>query len=199
MSKPLNIIIVEASSVIYEGLAGILCKSGTPVHIFHTGNLNDIEKYILNQKQSITIINPSFIQNNLKGFNLLKSEYPENKWIAFIYAFFDSQTISQFDAVINISDSPESIIATIKRVSTSESEQETSNNTETLSDRETEVLQLLATGLSNKEIAERLNISINTAITHRKNISQKTGIKSISGLTIYAVAKKLISLDNIQQ
>lgn len=197
MSKPLNIIIVEASSVIYEGLTGILSKSGTPVHIFHTANLNDIEKYANNQKQSITIINPSFIQNNLKAFNILRSEYPENKWIAFIYALFDSQTISHFDAVINISDSPESIIATIKRVSSSENDPDIPNSTETLSDRETEVLQLLATGLSNKEIADRLNISINTAITHRKNISQKTGIKSISGLTIYAVAKKLINLENI--
>ena len=66
-----------------------------------------------------------------------------------------------------------------------------------LSDRETEVLQLLARGLSNKEIADKLNISINTAITHRKNIRQKTGIKTVSGLTIYAVTNKLVTLENL--
>ena len=198
MSKPLNIIVVETSSIIYEGLSGILNKSGTPVHVMHTGNLQDTEKYIMSNKQCIVIINPSFIQNNFKVFNTFKNEYPHAKWIAFIYAYFDSHFISQFDAVINISDSPESIIATIKRTFQSDTSVDHGSNGEALSERETEVLQLMATGLSNKEIADRLNISINTAITHRKNISQKTGIKSISGLTIYAVAKKLISLDNIQ-
>jgi DNA-binding CsgD family transcriptional regulator len=68
---------------------------------------------------------------------------------------------------------------------------------ETLSDRETEVLQQLVNGLSNKEIADKLNISIHTVISHRKNITQKTGIKSQSGLTIYALSNKIISLDNL--
>ena len=67
---------------------------------------------------------------------------------------------------------------------------------EILTERETDVLKHLADGKSNKEIADKLNISINTVITHRKNISQKTGIKSVSGLTIYAVVQNLISLDN---
>ena len=73
---------------------------------------------------------------------------------------------------------------------------EISQGKENLTERETEVLKLLATGKSNKDIADELNISINTVITHRKNISQKTGIKSVSGLTIYAVVQNLISLDN---
>ncbi len=62
-----------------------------------------------------------------------------------------------------------------------------------LSERETEVLRLLASGMSTKEIAEELHISTNTVITHRKNLSAKTGIRSVSGLAIYAVVKKLIS------
>jgi len=68
-----------------------------------------------------------------------------------------------------------------------------------LSEREIDILKLLTTGLANKEIADKLNISINTVMTHRKNISQKTGIKSVSGLTIYAVVKKLISLENLTE
>ena len=70
---------------------------------------------------------------------------------------------------------------------------------EILTDREIDVLKLLATGLANKEIADKLNISVNTVITHRKNISQKTGIKSVSGLTIYAVTQKLISIDTVME
>ena len=56
-----------------------------------------------------------------------------------------------------------------------------------LSAREIEVLALITKGLINKEIADKLNISLTTVITHRKNITEKLGIKSVSGLTIYAV------------
>lgn len=55
-----------------------------------------------------------------------------------------------------------------------------------ISQREREVLVLLAKGLSNKEVADRLNISINTAITHRRNLSSKLGIRSIAGLSLFA-------------
>lgn len=62
-----------------------------------------------------------------------------------------------------------------------------------LSARETEVLQLVVAGCINKEIAERLHISINTVLTHRKNITAKLGIKSVSGLSIYAMMNGLIA------
>ncbi len=62
-----------------------------------------------------------------------------------------------------------------------------------LSPREIEVLRLLATGHISKEIADRLSISINTVLSHRKNITAKLGIKSISGLGIYAVMNGLVS------
>lgn len=62
-----------------------------------------------------------------------------------------------------------------------------------LSPREVEVLRLLATGHISKEIADRLSISINTVLSHRKNITAKLGIKSISGLGIYAVMNGLVS------
>lgn len=61
-----------------------------------------------------------------------------------------------------------------------------------LSLREIEVLKLVASGLINKEIADRLCISVNTVITHRKNISAKLGIKSASGLSLYAMMHGLI-------
>lgn len=66
-----------------------------------------------------------------------------------------------------------------------------------LSVREIEVLVLLTKGLINKEIADRLNISLTTVITHRKNIVEKLGIKSVSGLTIYAVMHGYVEADRI--
>jgi DNA-binding NarL/FixJ family response regulator len=197
VNNPIHIIIGETSSLIFEGLSAILLKSGMPVHILRAGNLGDTEKIILSHKKSLVIINPSLLQNNIKLFNTLKSDHLNTKWIAVIYAFYDTQLVSLFDGVINIYDPPDTIIAFIKKTIALAPNLETVKTEEVLSEREIEVLQLLATGLANKSIADKLNISINTVITHRKNISQKTGIKSVSGLTIYAVVKKLITLDNI--
>ena len=66
-----------------------------------------------------------------------------------------------------------------------------------LSAREIEVLVLITKGLINKEIADKLNISLTTVISHRKNITQKLGIKSVSGLTIYAVMHGYVEADRI--
>lgn len=63
-----------------------------------------------------------------------------------------------------------------------------------LTNREEEILRLIVKGNLNKEIAEKLHISHNTVLTHRKNIIAKTGIKTVSGLTFYAIRKGLISM-----
>lgn len=66
-----------------------------------------------------------------------------------------------------------------------------------LSDREIEVLSLIVQGLINKEIADRLNIGLTTVITHRKNIMDKLGMKSVSALTIYAVMHGYVDISKI--
>ncbi len=66
-----------------------------------------------------------------------------------------------------------------------------------LSAREVQVLQLVVSGAINKEIADRLKISLNTVLTHRKNITAKLGIKTISGLTLYALMHGYISTEDI--
>lgn len=66
-----------------------------------------------------------------------------------------------------------------------------------LSDREIEVLALVAQGKINKEIADVLCIGISTVITHRKNIQEKLGLKSVSSLTIYAVMHGYVDINHI--
>lgn len=65
---------------------------------------------------------------------------------------------------------------------------------EILSQREIEVLQLVVEGLINKEIAAKLNIGLATVISHRKNIVEKLNIRSVAGLTIYAVMKRYVEI-----
>ena len=67
-----------------------------------------------------------------------------------------------------------------------------------LSEREIEILVSVAQGLLNKEIADRHNISINTVITHRKNITRKTGIKTVAGLTVYAILNGYVDINSVK-
>ena len=66
-----------------------------------------------------------------------------------------------------------------------------------LSDREIEVMSLIVQGYINKEIADKLNIALSTVITHRKNIMDKLGLKSVSALTIYAVMHGYVDINKI--
>ena len=72
------------------------------------------------------------------------------------------------------------------------------DDAEELSDREKEILVCVAKGMLNKEIADACNISVYTVITHRKNITRKTGIKTVAGLTVYALLNNLIDLNTIE-
>ena len=67
-----------------------------------------------------------------------------------------------------------------------------------LSAREKEILVAVAKGMLNKEIADLYNISIYTVISHRKNITRKTGIKTVAGLTVYALLNNLIDMNSIE-
>ena len=66
-----------------------------------------------------------------------------------------------------------------------------------LSDREIEVMSLIVQGYINKEIADRLHIGLATVITHRRNIMDKLGLKSVSALTIYAVMHGYVDINKI--
>ena len=69
---------------------------------------------------------------------------------------------------------------------------------ETLSDREKDIVACVTKGMSNKEIAKELYLSVHTVTTHRRNISNKLQIHTTAGLTIYAIANKLVNIEEIQ-
>ena len=69
---------------------------------------------------------------------------------------------------------------------------------EVLSLREKEIIECVAKGMANKEIAETLCLSINTVTTHRRNISTKLGIHTPAGLAIYAIVNKLVDIKDLQ-
>lgn len=191
----INIIIAEPFPVIYEGLYHILSSSKYNYSLFKSTNLNDIQHVQNGTPIDIVLMNPALVQNNTEAFSKLKSVMDQTKWIGLVYTYFTPQLLSMFNGVIQISEPSNVIIATIQKYIVSEQLSDASPQ-QFLSERELDVLKLLVTGNSNKEIADKLFISAHTAISHRKNISLKTGIKSLSGLTIYAVIQNIISIEN---
>lgn len=66
-----------------------------------------------------------------------------------------------------------------------------------LTQREVTIVRMVSKGLTNKQIAGELFLSTHTVTTHRKNITRKLGIKSVSGLTVYAIVNNIISMEEV--
>lgn len=194
--KHIHIAVLDSSYVICEGLQAVFSRFNFVQRISQTSSLDELESVLRKNFCHLVIINPHYIQSSLNQFLQLKNQYICVKWIGIVYAHFSPEITSKLDGIIDVFDSKENVSNKLLKWIASNADESTAQNRDTLTDREIDVLKLLADGKSNKEIADKLNISINTVITHRKNISQKTGIKSVSGLTIYAVVQNLISLDN---
>jgi DNA-binding CsgD family transcriptional regulator len=188
--------IIEPSHIIYEGLANILLKSELHFQLYRLENIEELEHHGLKDRIDVVIINPSQIQHNVRGFIQTRQLHNRIKWIGLIYSYFDKDTVSQFDNIMNITDSKNTVINIINRQTQMNQSNAETTGSEQITGREMDVLIQLVHGLSNKEIADKLNISIHTVVSHRKNIIQKTGIKSQAGLTIYAISKKIISIDS---
>jgi DNA-binding NarL/FixJ family response regulator len=193
VNKDYLIIIADTSYIVYEGLTSLISKKGLKYDFKMSSTLEETDKCLLKGNVCAVIINPSLFGTNTKAILSLKDQHPYVRWIGFIHSYYEQQILSVFDETITISDSVETIALKLSRVNNVKHKEDLSQ--EKLSDREIDVLRSLVTGMSNKEIADKLNISINTVITHRKNITQKTGIKSVSGLTIFAVVQNIITLD----
>lgn len=191
----IHIAIIEPSHIIYEGLANVLLRSEYHFKVYRLENMEELEHPELKEKIDIVILNPALIQNNIRHFVQLKRISKQFKWTGLIYSYFDKEILSVFDGLIHITDKPETFINTLYKQVQDAAHVSENPVSEQITEREMEVLIQLVHGLSNKEIADKLNISIHTVVSHRKNIIQKTGIKSQAGLTIYAISNKIISID----
>lgn len=187
-----KIIVICNSDIILKGLAEILTKCNSDeVILLH--QLNELIDYphlsgyiLLIMPVNVFEENEGFIKrmfsnaNEIKHLNLSSEEKPK---IA--------------NSAINIHDNHTLIVSKVNEFLNSFGSKNSERTINELTKREIDVLQLVAKGLANKEVADKLSISIHTVISHRKNISEKTGIRSASGLTMYAVLKKIIDIDEI--
>lgn len=191
--KRKNIAIIESAPIISEGIQNLIVKSHLFVKIFSIKDIENLHIHADRLKIDLIIISPNLILNKMKYFNQVKNSFPHIKWIGLTYNILDKELLSFFEELIPINDTYETIIRKIEYfLSTTQSE-----SIQILTDREQNVLKEIIKGHSNKEIADILNISIHTVMSHRKNIYQKTDIKSQAGLTVYALTHNIVTLENM--
>lgn len=122
----------------------------------------------------------------------------KNKTIVWVGCDGSAAALSSFSYFLPVSAPVDTMIERLQGIFASESAAVPGEGSKELSGREIEVLQLIVKGAINKEIADRLSISLNTVLSHRKNIMAKLGIKTVSGLTFYALMNGYISADDIE-
>ncbi|MBR4829775.1 MAG: response regulator transcription factor [Muribaculaceae bacterium] len=180
-----RLLIVEPSEVIVEGLKAVLEGQIRFKVLEPEMNADRLEERIVANHPDIVLINPTL----LGDFVRFKSDYPI-AMVALVYQYVEREALKNYDGIVDIRDSRAVIIETLAQALPGEPE--SGKNNYELTKRETAVLVQLAQGKTNKEIAEALSVSVHTVISHRKNITHKTGIKSVAGLTVYAMLNNLI-------
>jgi len=98
---------------------------------------------------------------------------------------------------IFLSEGKNQIIAKIRKLTELHHTGPSGGPSSELTQREKTIVRQVSLGLTNKQIAEALFLSTHTVTTHRKNISSKLGIKSVSGLTVYAIVNNIITIEEL--
>ena len=188
-----NVVLIEPSEIIATGISAII---GNNPQFNVTQTLNDPTYYNSgNSDIDIVIINPTVVDYN--------DRLDIRSWLgagntalgALTHSNYEENVMRQYDECIGIYDNAARIIQKLRNA-IEENNKSPKNDINELSSRERDILAAVAMGKTNKEIADEFNISIYTVISHRRNISQKLGINSIPGLTVYAIMNKLVDMSD---
>jgi len=153
----------------------------------------DVAAQIDELMPSLVIVDPSV--NDCSWREHCQSCNPSLKIVGVLHAQVPQVLQKNLDDTFSIYDSVESISETIRRnIKTDVID----NRAKELSPREKDVIVGIVKGLSNKEIASEMNVSVNTVMTHRRNIASKLHIHTPAGLTIYAIVSNLVKLEDIK-
>ncbi|MGC9341557.1 MAG: response regulator transcription factor [Bacteroidales bacterium] len=197
----IKFIVAEQSYLIRKGIVSVINRIDFATVVKELDNLERINSEILNHNPDFIVLNPNLIPENKNFINFdLKLDLHE-KGIALISTPpYRKGMIDNFRLILNVNDTKSVLFQKLESLVEETSNQKNIRITNNeLSDREKTILKHVAKGQTNKEIAENLYLSTHTVITHRKNITAKLGIKTISGLTVYAILNNLVTLEEIKE
>lgn len=194
-----NVLLIVPSRIVARGIEGVFHDLG---EFSVEGILSDLsrtsEVRLKNMDADLIIVDPVIFEYSSRPSGKARiSEYSDAVVVALQTVQMEDEVWRQYDEVIGLYDSPPVIIRKLRDAMSSRQEVPKPASQE-LSVREKEILVCVAKGMLNKEIADLFNISIYTVITHRKNITRKTGIKTVAGLTVYALLNNLIDANSLE-
>ena len=198
-NEAIRIAIAETSVIIRGGLTAALKRlPNVKVQPIESLSVEALSDCLRTQYPEMLIVNPTF--GDYFDVNKFREETAGKKirLIALVSSFVDASLLTKYDESISIFDDLDILSKKIHGLLNLASEEEELDNQETLSQREKEIVICVVKGMTNKEIAENLFLSIHTVITHRRNISKKLQIHSAAGLTIYAIVNKLVTLNDVK-
>jgi DNA-binding NarL/FixJ family response regulator len=191
-----RVIICEGSEIIAIGLAEIIDGMAQFDVVARLDSPEHLSEKITATDANLLVIDPMLLGFQNKEFlSQLGKEHPQVTMMALVTSYLDHSILTPYSGFIEINDTRSKIINKLNELAKDNGPKK--NDDVELSKRETDVLVAVAKGMMNKEIADQMNISIHTVISHRKNITRKTGIKSVSGLTVYALLNNLINEDEL--
>lgn len=198
MESKKKLLLIMPSIVVARGLENVFSELG---EFEVTGIISDLSRTNMNRLRNMdadaVILDPSVFdyETRRNGKNLV-SEMIAAPIIALEGAGTTADSLQQYDGSLSLFDEPVTIIKKVRAAIHSQDDAPKAEGNE-LSAREKEILICVAKGMLNKEIADKFNLSIYTVITHRKNITRKTGIKTVAGLTVYALLNNLIDINSV--
>jgi DNA-binding CsgD family transcriptional regulator len=190
----INVIIADLSQLSRLGLISLLNRMKYPFHIREIASPDKLTVLPSKDQQGVFVISSTFLRKCPPSLiQSLQLRLDSMVRILISDAEPGPEKNFRFSEIIDPSDHDKNITRKLeKQLSLVYTQKEEPDPPEGISDREKEVLRLVAVGLTNKEIGDKLFISSHTVITHRKNITAKLGIKTIAGLTMYALINHLI-------
>lgn len=199
MSKTRKVIVISNAFLISAGIENLVLElSGMLVdHVFNGSERNLGEK-IISKKPEFVIIDPESISEIMLQLLRELNEEKEIKIIGLVSHLTNHNILSRFSYTLNIQNNKYQLVEALQRI-VGKPEGLNSGNEPLISKRETEILRQLALGLTNQEIADKLFLSVHTVMTHRKKITRKLGIKTVSGLTVYALMNKLVDIREVER
>ncbi|ALO15516.1 Response regulator protein VraR [Salinivirga cyanobacteriivorans] len=195
MTQNCKILIIEPSDIIRQGLAEILRSISC---IEKIDQIESWETFLAQKNEKnydLVLLNPLGCCRGPRLRPQVLEKFESTILIGIITTIYHRNLHQDYQDVIYLSDMEAEVRSLVVRYLTQKTEKPPVY--QLLSEREIDVLKQMALGLSNKEIAETLHISTHTVISHRKNISNKLGIRTTSGMAIYAVTAKLIDASDI--
>ena len=195
-----KIVIAEPSPIVSAGLLRFFEDLNQLQIVSIVDNVDDLNDKMIVYNPDILIVNPLMIgytNNNI--VRQINQNYPDTICVALVTTFVDKNLLRYFKEIIDLSDNKQKVANKIFGLLNNNEDSLSQNESVDLSNRETDVLICVAKGMTNKDISDMLNISVHTVITHRKNIVKKTGIKSVSGLTVYALLNNLLEESEIYE